>query len=681
MAIVTYPLNGIDYDASNAETYLCTRTSGVFSADGNFQARVTGERRVSISEGLAWIQNKQFAGKSVCNTELVAVEIPLADGTRPRIDRVVLRFDKAANASSIVLKQGTPSSTPAAPAVERTELVYELGLCTVYVPASSTIVSAGDVTSTLLDETVCGLMRDGVTGIPTAQLQEQVEALLSDLRKAFESQLSDQESDFSVWFGNREEEFDGWFETIKGKLGEDPAGSLQNQVDALNAAVTGYPLALTANTNSLQITAKRNSIENAKIEGFTSDGQSGGMQLVEYTFTGQETWYSNPTSSSGKYRLLMMAGFPANIAIPSGDSVPGVLYSTKYPAVGASATYQARVGISVSSEGYIYIFDENFSTNDPSAWKQHLQNLYNVGTPLKMWYLPSDISRATGLYIPIQAQGHEYRCQMMELTEALGVGDNVQSNVQSGCDKRIVLDGKTATVVVRTSEKYGYVNVTDPDGYSRDKAPFSNFLPYKSDLSGNEYIGFNAHTISGGYGFNLRLPVEASSEAYNAYLQQNPLVVYLLSTSHTEKNDIPVQLETHANGNVYARDPVHIPNEDGATTLSTQEGCTLELFLSKNEAKAYAATLLMDSWKSESGAYTQTAEVKCLEGLGFISADSSFDSPLWVNQTEDLATNETLTEALGIVNTGYTILGDGTITCKVAEKPTTDLEIRFKAKR
>lgn len=182
MAIITYPLNGIDYDAENAETYLCTRTSGVYSADENFQASVTGDRQVIISKGLAWIQNADFAGKSVCNTESVAVEIPIADGTRPRIDRIVLRFDKAANVSSIVLKQGTPSSTPAAPAVERTELVYELGICTVKVPAASTIVSAGDVTSTLLDETVCGLMRDGVTGIPTAQLQEQVSDLIDNLR-------------------------------------------------------------------------------------------------------------------------------------------------------------------------------------------------------------------------------------------------------------------------------------------------------------------------------------------------------------------------------------------------------------------------------------------------------------------------------------------------------------------
>lgn len=183
MAIVTYPLNGIDFSAYDAETYLCTRTSGVFSSDSDFKASVTGDRQVTISPGLAWIKNSDFSGKSVCNTEPVPVEIPIADGTRPRIDRIVLRFDKARNESSIVLKQGTPSSAPAAKDVERTELVYELGLCTVYVKAASTIISNGDVTSTLLDESVCGLMRDGVTGIPTSQLQEQVYDLINDLRE------------------------------------------------------------------------------------------------------------------------------------------------------------------------------------------------------------------------------------------------------------------------------------------------------------------------------------------------------------------------------------------------------------------------------------------------------------------------------------------------------------------
>lgn len=182
MAIITYPLNGIEYSAEDAETYLCTRTSGVFSAENNFAASITGDMVITISPGIAWIQNTERAGKSVVSTANTELQVPMADGTRPRMDRVVLRFDKAANASTITIKTGTPSHIVFPPDLERTGLVYELGLCTIIVGAGATQIFEKDLTSTLLDEDVCGLMRDGVTGIPTAQLQSQVQALIDELR-------------------------------------------------------------------------------------------------------------------------------------------------------------------------------------------------------------------------------------------------------------------------------------------------------------------------------------------------------------------------------------------------------------------------------------------------------------------------------------------------------------------
>lgn len=182
--IITYPLNGIQYDASDAETYLCTRESGVFSAENNFETTVTGAREITVSSGIAWIKNADYKGKSVYNDSDVVLNISAANGALPRIDRVVLRFDAAQNVSTIVVVDGTPSSSPVAPAVSRTALVYELGLAIVEIPAGSTEISASDVSSTILDESVCGLMRDGVTGIPTAALQRQAEALIEGLRTA-----------------------------------------------------------------------------------------------------------------------------------------------------------------------------------------------------------------------------------------------------------------------------------------------------------------------------------------------------------------------------------------------------------------------------------------------------------------------------------------------------------------
>lgn len=183
MPIITYPLNGVEYDAHDAETYLCTRTSGVFSSDNNFELSITGGRQVTISGGLAWIKNDEYAGKSVVSTSPVNLEVPVADGILNRIDLVVIRFDASTNATSIAIKSGTPASSPVAPTVSRSPELYELGLYLISIPAGSTAVYSGNITSVILDENYCGVMRDGVTGIPTAQLQRQAEALINEIRE------------------------------------------------------------------------------------------------------------------------------------------------------------------------------------------------------------------------------------------------------------------------------------------------------------------------------------------------------------------------------------------------------------------------------------------------------------------------------------------------------------------
>ena len=185
MAIVTYPLNGITYNAEDAETYLSTRISGIYAADDCFDLSITADRTVTIGPGLAWVRNTRFAGKSICNREVLALAIPMADSSKPRTDRIVLRYDKAENKSELVVKTGTPGSAAAAPDVVQTELVYELGLYTVLVAAGSTVVKVADVTDTRLNEQLCGLMRDGLTGLPTAQIARQADALLDAIKAEY----------------------------------------------------------------------------------------------------------------------------------------------------------------------------------------------------------------------------------------------------------------------------------------------------------------------------------------------------------------------------------------------------------------------------------------------------------------------------------------------------------------
>lgn len=181
MSIVTYPLNGVTYSAEDVGTYLCTRTSGVYSKETNFAVSITGTRELTISPGLAWINYDDFAGVSVCSRESTVLTVPSADSILSRIDRVVLQFDADANLTVLKIKSGTPAVDPQPPAIIQTHRQYELGLCTVSVPAGSTAVTAADIYDTRADETVCGVMRDGVTGIPAATLIQMLRQKIAEV--------------------------------------------------------------------------------------------------------------------------------------------------------------------------------------------------------------------------------------------------------------------------------------------------------------------------------------------------------------------------------------------------------------------------------------------------------------------------------------------------------------------
>ena len=168
--IVLYPANDYDFDAADVATYLAGLTSGVFSGAEDFPVTAAGGLTVTVGAGRGWVHPSRFTGYSITKREADTLTLPLADPSLPRIDRIVMRYDAGARAASLQVLQGTASSTPTAPAISRTELTYDLCLAEIARPAGSTSISTGQITDTRLDEALCGLVRDGVTGIPTDEL-------------------------------------------------------------------------------------------------------------------------------------------------------------------------------------------------------------------------------------------------------------------------------------------------------------------------------------------------------------------------------------------------------------------------------------------------------------------------------------------------------------------------------
>ena len=168
--IVLYPANGYDFDAADVAAYLAGLTSGVFSGAEDFPVTAAGGLTVTVGAGRGWVHPSRFTGYSITKREADTLTLPLADPSLPRIDLIVMRYDAGARAASLQVLQGTASSTPTAPAISRTELTYDLCLAEIARPAGSTSISTGQITDTRLDEALCGLVRDGVTGIPTDEL-------------------------------------------------------------------------------------------------------------------------------------------------------------------------------------------------------------------------------------------------------------------------------------------------------------------------------------------------------------------------------------------------------------------------------------------------------------------------------------------------------------------------------
>lgn len=179
--IVLYPANGYDFDAADVAAYLAGLISGVFSGDEDFPVTAAGGLKVTVGAGRGWVHPSRFTGYSITKREADTLTMPLADPSLPRIDRIVMRYDAGARAASLHVLQGTASSTPTAPAISRTELIYDLCLAEITRPAAAESITTGQITDTRLDERLCGIVRDGVTGIPTDELlaaaKERINAL------------------------------------------------------------------------------------------------------------------------------------------------------------------------------------------------------------------------------------------------------------------------------------------------------------------------------------------------------------------------------------------------------------------------------------------------------------------------------------------------------------------------
>ncbi len=290
------PFNSIEHDrvykAEDWAWYFATFiANGVFPkpSDG-LQVIAYNGMEIRVNAGYAFINGYAFK-----NPASSSITLDMAEGALNRIDRVVVRWDLPQRDIYLAVLKGTPSAKPQAAAVTRTTEIWELALADVYVGKGVTKVQTKDITDQRFNSSVCGIVTGTVEEIDASVLTKQftdffntysqavldefsvykqdMEKYLTDIAGIYNSYVSRTESLFTQYesqFNERystfentldswdeellkaytdfmakitlyqseaETEFNTWFESIKDKLGEDIAGSLQLQIDELAATM------------------------------------------------------------------------------------------------------------------------------------------------------------------------------------------------------------------------------------------------------------------------------------------------------------------------------------------------------------------------------------------------------------------------------------------------------------
>lgn len=213
---------------------------------------------VTVHAGKAWINGYYYY-----NTDDLTLTLPTPDGSKKRIDRIVVRWSLSDRKISAQVKSGTASTNPSAAVLQRDSDVYELAIADVLVGVAATSITSASITDRRYDSTLCGVVTGTVQQIDTSAFDAQVQSFLDD----------------------SEAEFTTWLNGIKEVLDESTAGNLLNLINA-HKADTSNPHQVTAaqigaaTTSAMQtaLNSKANTTHNQGANTITAGTLAGKVQ-------------------------------------------------------------------------------------------------------------------------------------------------------------------------------------------------------------------------------------------------------------------------------------------------------------------------------------------------------------------------------------------------------------------
>lgn len=172
-----------------AEYFNIFLSSGIAVQNAKAGLQITAETGMTVKEDIGYAL---IFGYYYNNDASLLFDIDPADTVLSRIDRIVLRLDLISRKINAFIKKGTPSSSPAAPALQRDSIVYELSLAKINVPPGCTLITNALIVDERMDTTVCGLITSPI--VPPVQ----------DMWDSFSNEFGEIQNIWETWFQSRQ---------------------------------------------------------------------------------------------------------------------------------------------------------------------------------------------------------------------------------------------------------------------------------------------------------------------------------------------------------------------------------------------------------------------------------------------------------------------------------------------
>lgn len=167
MSIKAFPLNQQEYsyNAQDVMKYYAGRNSGVFETGDNLKVSANGGLELRINTGMGWLAKDYVASVAFWNESVEYLMVDAGHDTYDRIDLVVVswNFIQQEQNPKLIIRKGTPASSPAVPSLVNDSSTIEIALARINVAKGAITLSASNIVDLRGNDTYCPMVYDEQT--------------------------------------------------------------------------------------------------------------------------------------------------------------------------------------------------------------------------------------------------------------------------------------------------------------------------------------------------------------------------------------------------------------------------------------------------------------------------------------------------------------------------------------